>query len=59
MRYDYKYEVHDDEGVLRIFDDRSTADEFAMLRNFQVVVRRTPRPEKPKVDLSEFEPAPF
>lgn len=59
MRYDKKYEVHDDVGVLRIFDDPDMAEQFAKPRDCKVVVRRIPRPEKPKVDLSTFEPAPF
>lgn len=59
MRYDKKYEVHDEDGLLRIFDDAEMAERFASADNRKVVVRKTPRPEKPKVDLSQFEPAPF
>ena len=59
MRYDKKYEVHDEDGLLRIFDDAEMAEKFALPRNCKVVVRKTPRPEKPKVDWSTFEPAPF
>jgi len=59
VRYEKKYEVHDDIGVLRIFDDPEMAEKFALPRNYKVVVRKTPRPTKPKVDLSGLEPAPF
>ncbi len=59
MRYDKKYEVHDEDGLLRIFDDAEMAEKFALPRNYKVVVRKTPRPTKPKVDLSGLEPAPF
>jgi len=50
--------VHDETGKLRVFWTRQDADRFAG-HEHRVVERWEPRPERPTIDLSRFEPAPF
>lgn len=58
MRRQKTFEVHDETGKLRVFWTRQDADRFAGPEH-RVVERWEPRPERPTIDLSRFEPAPF
>lgn len=51
-----RYCVHDEDGPLRSFWTKADALRF-MLPGMKLVV--SPRPRKPKIDLSRFPPALF
>ena len=51
-----RFWVHDEDGPLRGFHTLVEAEEW-MLPGMWIIVK--PKPEKPKLDLSQFEEAPF
>lgn len=54
----YNYEVHDEDGCLRIFYTLSAAQHFAG-HDYKIVRVKEEKPKRPKFDPYELEPAPF
>jgi hypothetical protein len=52
----YKYEVHDESGRLRVFYELSKAQQFAGCE-YRIVKVKEDKPRRPKISLSDFEPA--
>jgi hypothetical protein len=53
------YEVHDEDGVLRKFFTQEDAERFIGTENLTLVISSKTIEPKPKLDLSQFEEAPF
>lgn len=56
-----KYQVFDEDGkLMRVFDCEEAAEHWCNVREgYSLKVVKTPRPKRPKLDLSKFEEAPF
>ena len=58
MKNTYNYEVHDEDGCLRVFYTLSAAQHFAG-HDYKVVRVKEEKPKRPRFDPYELEPAPF
>jgi hypothetical protein len=54
----YNYEVHDEDGCLRVFYTLSQAQRFAG-HDYKIVKVKEERPRRPKFDPYSLEPALF
>jgi len=54
----YSYEVHDEDGCLRVFFTLSQAQRFAGT-DYKIVRVKEDKPRRPKFNFDDFEPAPF
>ena len=59
MKKQKVYEVHDEDGILRKFYTQDEAEKFIGTENLTLVISTMTIPTKPKLDLSQFEEAPF
>lgn len=59
MKKEKRYEVHDEDGVIRWFHTLEEAHKFADTPHHTIVVEIIEHPSPPKFDISTLPEAPF